>query len=322
MKILVTGGAGFIGSSLTAALLSRGDQVIAIDNFNDYYSPARKRANVAPFIKHQTDLYTLYELDFRDGAEVKRVVGQHQPEAIAHIGAMASVRYSVNRPQLYIDTNISGSVNLLEAAQENKIDNFVFASTSSVYGQTDQVPFVETQSTDYPLAPYPATKKAVELFGHAYHNMHGLNFTALRFFNVYGPQGRPDMMPYIVLERITQEREITLFDNGQMHRDWTYIDDIVQGIIAAIDRPLGYEVVNLGRGEPVLMRDFIDIAEEIAGKSAIIKAVPAPASEPKITYANVDKARRLLDYNPQTSIVDGLNNFWQWYQTAGLAPDA
>ncbi len=144
--------------------------------------------------------------------------------------------------------------------------------------------------------------------------MHGLNFTALRFFNVYGPKGRPDMMPYIVLTSIMQGKTITLFDDGQMHRDWTYIEDIISGVVAAIDRPMGYEIINLGRGEPVLMRDFIEIAEEIAGKSAIIKVVPAPASEPKITFANVDKARKLLDYDPQTSIVDGLRNFWKYEQ--------
>jgi len=227
---------------------------------------------------------------------------------------MASVRYSVKHPDIYIDVNIKGTHNLLSAATQNQVSNFVFASTSSVYGQTDKVPFVETDPTDHPLAVYPASKKSCEVLGHAYHNMHGLNFTALRFFNVYGPKGRPDMMPYMVTERIHNQEEIFLFDNGQMHRDWTYVDDIVSGIVAALDTPLGYEVINLGRGEPVLMSDFIQIAEEIVGKQAIIKAVPAPASEPKITFANIDKARRLLNYNPQTSVVDGLTNFWRWYQ--------
>lgn len=312
MKVLVTGAAGFIGSSLTEALLKRGDEVIAIDNFNDYYSPERKRANVAPFQLHTA--YTLHQADFRDGDAAKEIVSRYRPDVIVHLGAMGSVRYSIKYPHLYVETNITGTLNMLEAAQESATGNFVFASTSSVYGQTKQVPFVETQSTDFPLAPYPATKKAAEVLGHAYHNMYGLNFTALRFFNVYGPKGRPDMMPYKVLESILLDREIALFDNGQMHRDWTYIEDIVSGILAAIDHPFGYEIINLGRGEPVLMRDFVEIAEEIVGKPAIIKAVPAPSSEPKITFANIDKARRLLNYKPQTSIVDGLNNFWCWYQ--------
>ncbi len=312
MKILITGGAGFIGSSLTETLLNRGDTVIAIDNFNDYYSPARKRANVAPFLDHPH--YHLHTADFRDRDSVETIFAEHRPDAVAHIGAMGSVRYSVKRPHLYNEVNITGTLNVLDAAQQSGVQNFVFASTSSVYGQTNQIPFVETQSTDRPLAPYPATKKACEVLGHAYHNMHGLNFTALRFFNVYGPKGRPDMMPYIVTERLVKEEEIILFDNGKMRRDWTYIDDIISGVVGAIDRPLGYEIINLGRGEPVWMTDFIEMAEEITGKKAIINAVPAPASEPKVTFANVDKARRLLDYNPQTSVVEGLARFWEWYQ--------
>jgi len=312
MKILVTGGAGFIGSSLSERLLARGDEVIAIDNFNDYYSPARKRQNIAPF-RDQAN-YTLYEIDFRDRAALAEIFSHHQPARIAHIGAMASVRYSVKNPHIYIETNIGGTTNLLELAQAYQVENFVFASTSSVYGQTQKVPFVETDPTDHPLAPYPASKKSGELMGHAYHNMHGLNFTALRFFNVYGPKGRPDMMPYMVTERILRGETIILFDNGQMHRDWTFIDDILSGVIAALDRPLGYEIINLGRGEPVLMSDFVQIAEEIVGQKAIIEAVPAPASEPKITYAKIDKARSLLDYDPQTSVIDGLKAFWAWYQ--------
>ncbi len=311
-KILITGGAGFIGSSLSQSLLNRGDEVIAIDNFNDYYSPARKHANIAAFKQHPR--YTLYESDFRDRETLEEIFARCQPQAVAHLGAMGSVRYSVKHPHLYTEVNIVGTVNVLDAAQRYGVGNFVFASTSSVYGQTDKIPFVETDPTDSPLAPYPASKKAGEVMGHAYHNMHDLNFTALRFFNVYGPKGRPDMMPYIVLNNIMQGKEITLFDNGQMHRDWTYIEDIIDGVTAALDRPLGYQRINLGRGEPVLMRDFIEIAEEIAGKSAIIRAVPAPASEPKITFANIDKARKLLGYNPQTSIVDGLRQFWKYEQ--------
>lgn len=317
MKVLVTGAAGFIGSTLSDVLLTRGDEVIAVDNFNDYYSPARKRANVAPFLNKPG--FHLHELDFRDREGVDALFTAEKPEVVAHLGAMGSVRYSVKNSYVYIETNIAGTNNLLEAARQNNVHNFVFASTSSVYGQTQDVPFVETQRTDHPLAPYPASKKAGEVLGHAFHNMHGLNFTALRFFNVYGPKGRPDMMPYIVTDRIVHQQEITLFDNGQMHRDWTYIDDIISGVVAALDKPLGYEIINLGRGEPVLMADFMNILEEIIGQKAIITVKPAPASEPKITFARVDKARELLDYNPQTSVVDGLNQFWAWFQAAGLA---
>jgi UDP-glucuronate 4-epimerase len=318
MSILITGAAGFIGSTLAETLLARGEQIIGFDNFNDYYDPARKRANVAPLLENPN--FTLYEADFRERDVVEEIFNRHKPERVAHVGAMASVRYSVKYPHIYMDVNVAGTNNLLSAACQNGVNNFVFASTSSIYGQTDKIPFVETDQADRPLAVYPATKKSGEVLGHAYHNMHGLNFTALRFFNVYGPKGRPDMMPYIVTEHILKQQEITLFDDGQMRRDWTYIADIIQGVVAALDTPLGYEVVNLGRGEPVLMTDFIEIAEEIVGKKAIIKAEPAPLSEPKITYANIEKARRLLNYQPKTSVVNGLNKFWEWYQREALAP--
>lgn len=314
MKVLVTGGAGFIGSTLTDALLARGDEVIAIDDFNDYYSPARKRANVTPFANNPA--YTLYKADIRERAKIEAIFADHKPDAVAHIGAMGSVRYSVKNPHLYIEINVNGTLNVLDAAQQQGVGNFVFASTSSVYGQTDKTPFVETDPTDRPLAPYPASKKTGEILGYAYHNMHGLNFTALRFFNVYGPKGRPDMMPYIITERILNKQEITLFDDGQLYRDWTYIQDIVQGVLAAIDTPLGYEIINLGRGEPVLLNDFVEMLEEIVGGEAITNVVPAPASEPKITYANVDKAHKLLNYTPQTAVTDGLRNFWEWYRKA------
>jgi UDP-glucuronate 4-epimerase len=317
MRILITGGAGFIGSNLSQALLDLGHEVIAVDDFNDYYSPQRKRANIAPLLEREG--YHLHEADFCEQAAVEAIFAAHQPEYVVHLGAMGSVRYSVKHPRLYARVNVMGTTNLLEVAQQYQVKHFVFASTSSIYGQTQKVPFVETDPTDFPLAPYPASKKSGEVMGHAFFNMHGLNFTALRFFNVYGPKGRPDMMPYIVTERIVKGEEIILFDNGQMHRDWTFIDDIVQGLIAALNTPNGYQVLNLGRGEPVLMSDFMTLIEALIGKKANITAIPAPPSEPKITYANIDKARDLLNYNPQVSIEEGLAHFWAWYQTAVLS---
>ena len=311
MAILVTGAAGFVGSTLCDTLLSRGDQVVGLDNFNDYYSPARKRANVAPLLKR--DGFTLIEGDFRDTTLLDNLFASHKIARVAHLGAMGSVRYSVKNPAIYVDVNMVGTANLLERAHGAAVENVVFASTSSVYGQTDKIPFVETDPTDSPLAMYPASKKAGEVMGHAWHNMQGMNFTALRFFNVYGPKGRPDMMPWIVLESLLHDREITLFDNGDMRRDWTYISDIIAGVVAAIDKPLGYEVINIGRGQPILMTEFLDIMEELTGRKPRIKAVPAPASEPKVTFANVDKARRLLGYDPRTTVREGLSNFVAWY---------
>jgi UDP-glucuronate 4-epimerase len=316
LTILVTGAAGFIGSHVTETLLNRGDRVVALDNFNNYYDPARKRANVAGFQNHPN--LTFYEQDFGDAAAVEKIFAEHRPRAVAHLGAYGGVRYSIGRAKLYTEVNLVGTVNLLEAARLHGVTTFVFASTSSVYGHTTQLPFIETDPCNLPLAPYPASKKAGEVMGYTYYNLHKLNFTALRFFSVYGPRGRPDMMPFMVTDRIVRGEEIKLFDAGQMKRDWTYVDDIAGGVIAALDTPLGYEVINLGRGEPVLMADFVEIIERLVGKKAVLSTPAAPASEPKITFANIDKARRLLGYNPQTPVQTGLEQLWAWYQKAIL----
>ena len=311
-SILVTGAAGFIGSHVAEALLQRDQHVIAIDNFNDYYDPARKRANVAAFQNHPR--LQLYEVDIHNNQAMVEIFTKHRPQAVAHLGAYGGVRYSIGRARLYTEVNIVGTVNLLEAARQVGTEIFVFASTSSVYGQTGQLPFIETDACNLPLAPYPATKKAGEVMGYTYYNLHQLNFTALRFFSVYGPRGRPDMMPFMATERIVKGQEIQLFDGGQMKRDWTYVDDIVEGVVAALEKPLGYEIINLGRGEPVLMADFVEIIEALVGQKAILSTPPAPASEPKVTFANIDKARRLLGYNPQTPVAEGLARLWSWYQ--------
>ena len=314
MKVLITGAAGFIGSHLCERLLDRDDTVIALDNFNNYYDTERKRENVYQLRNHPRCI--LCEVDICDQEAIDRIFAKHRPEAVVHLAAYGAVRYSIGRARLYTDVNISGAINLLEAVREIGVGNFVFASTSSVYGNTKHLPFIETDPCNQPLAPYPASKRAVELMGYTYHHLHGLNFTALRFFNVYGPRGRPDMMPFIVTDSIVNRRKIVLFDGGQMKRDWTYIDDIVDGVTAAIDKPLGYELINLGRGEPVLMTDFVEIIEGLVGRKAILSTPPAPLSEPQITFADIDKARRLLAYNPQTALPAGLCKFWKWYKQA------
>ena len=312
MRVLVTGAAGFIGSHLVEALLRRGDQVIGLDNLNDYYDPGRKRANLAPSLGHAR--FTFHEADIRDPERMERLAAEHRPDVIAHLAAMAGVRYSIGRAPLYTDVNIRGTVNLLEAARAHRVSHFVFASTSSVYGQTGQIPFVENDPCNHPLAPYPATKKAAEVMGHAYYQLHAISFTAVRFFSVYGPRGRPDMMPFMVMQRTADGHPIQLFDGGQMRRDWTYVEDIIGGVLAAIDHPLGYEIINLGRGEPVWMTDFVHIIEQLVGKTSIVDSVPAPASEPKINFADVSKARRLLGYDPKTSVAAGLADMWRWYR--------
>jgi UDP-glucuronate 4-epimerase len=316
MRVLVTGGAGFIGSHTVDALIARGDEVVAVDSFNDYYSPQRKRANVAHLAGHprfrlvEADIHAMAQL-FEPGPFDELGTGF---DAVVHLAAMANVRYSIGRAPLYYDVNVRGTLNLLELAVQHQVGNFIFSSTSSIYGRSERLPFSESASCNRPLAPYPATKKACEVLGYTYHNLHRLDFTAVRFFSVYGPRGRPDMMPYMVIDRTFRGETITLYEAGRMQRDWTYIDDIVAGVVAAVDRPSGYEIINLGRGEPMWMDEFVRLVEGLVGKKAILTTPPAPRSEPQILAASIDKARQLLDYRPDTPVAEGMQRMWQWYQ--------
>lgn len=316
MRVLVTGAAGFIGSHLAEALLKRGDEVDGLDNFNDYYSPARKKANAAVLASY--DKFTMHKVDLRDEEAVRRVCVEGRYDAVAHLAAMANVRYSITRAPLYTDVNIRGTVNVLEGVRRAGVPHVVFASTSSVYGHTNRLPFREDDPLGKPLAPYPASKIAGELMGYTYHHLFGISFTALRFFSVYGERGRPDMMPFIIVDSIVHGRVFKLFDGGEMYRDWTYVGDIIEGILAALDRPFGYERINLGRGQPVRMADFVEMVERLVGRRAQMETPPAPSSEPKITFADIRKARELLDYMPQVEVEEGMARFWQWYQRACL----
>ncbi len=312
MTILITGGAGFVGSHLARALLRRGDRVVALDNFNDYYDPAIKRANARDLA--QQPGFTLIEGDIRDTAALETLFHEHGVRRVAHLAAMAGVRESMRQPALYLDVNLTGTFNLLEAARRHGVENFVFASTSSVYGETQTLPFVETDAADRPLAAYPASKRAAEILAHTYHHLHQLNVTVLRFFNVYGPAGRPDMMPLRVMNALLDGTEIPIFNGGNLHRDWTYIDDTVQGVIAALDTPLGYEIMNLGVGAPISLREFIDVLEDLSGRTLRTRDVPAPPSDPPITFCDNAKIRRLLGFNPTTRVHDGLAQTWDWFR--------
>ncbi len=309
-KLLVTGAAGFIGSRLSLKLLQRGDEIVGIDNLNDYYAVEHKRRNLLAL--EQQSCFTFAACDFCDAKAVNQLFDAHKFSAVAHIGAMASVRYSVKNPSLYSTVNVHGSVNLFEAARRQGAVHMLLASTGSVYGQSTPVPFSESAPADRPLAAYPASKRAMEIFGHSYSHIFSMPVTVLRFFNVYGPHGRPDMMPWQWTQDILAERELTLFDGGKLKRDWTYIDDIIDGFLAALDTPKGYRIFNLGCGNPVENTEFVKTLEKILGKSARIHAVPAPASEPKITYADISLARRELGYEPKVHVHEGLKRFITW----------
>jgi UDP-glucuronate 4-epimerase len=312
MKILVTGAAGFIGSHVAQRLLQRGDEVIGLDNFAPNYSRARKEANLKEYAGH--DRFTFVEADIRDAQAMRDLFEAQKFDRVVHLAAMGNVRYSVEHAQEYTAVNIGGTVNLLEAARHSATRYFVFASTSSVYGNAP-IPFVETEAVAQPLAPYPATKIACEVMAHTYHVAFGMKCTGLRFFNVYGPRGRPDMMPYEFTRKILAGETLCIFDEGRPQRDWTFIDDNVNGVIAAIDAGFEYEIFNLGRGQPIALSRFIEIIEQLVGRKAVIQHAPLPPTEPMITYANVEKAERLLNYHPQISIEEGMARFYSWYIT-------
>jgi UDP-glucuronate 4-epimerase len=316
MLVFVTGVAGFVGSRLAKALLARGDGVVGLDNMNDYYPLEHKE-------RHLSDLrdqpgFTFLHGDLRDAPMLLEAFEKHRPDAVAHLAAMAAVRYSVEHPLLYGAINVQGSVNLLDAARRTTLCRCVLAGTGSSYGANTPVPFVETAAADRPLAPYPASKRAMELFAHSYAHLWKLPVTCLRFFNVYGPHGRPDMMPWRWTLAIHRGEPITLYNGGRLKRDWTYVDDIVAGFIAALDKPFAYEVINLGCGNPVENTRFVQILEELLHRKAQVIETPAPASEPPITYADTTKAKSLLGYEPRVSIEEGLSRFVNWMRAERL----
>jgi UDP-glucuronate 4-epimerase len=314
--ILVTGAAGFIGSHTAQALCERGDRVVGLDSFDDYYDPSHKRRNVSEVSASlvHPDRFELVEGDVRDAALADQLFASHRFDAVVHLAALAGVRASIGHAREYFDVNVHGTINLLDACVTHRVPHFVMASTSSVYGNSERIPFSEEQACDRPLAPYPASKRSAELLGFSHHNLHGLNFTALRFFTVYGPRNRPDMMAYMLLDSVANGVPVRLFDGGRLRRDWTYVGDIAEGVIAAVDRPLGYEIFNIGRGEPVLLSDFVSLFEEMTGGKALLQDTPMPATDMRETHASIQKAQRLLGYAPKTSVRDGVARLCEWYR--------
>ncbi len=314
MKVLVTGAAGFIGSHVADALLARGDVVLGLDNFNDYYDPTRKRANVQA--ARSKPNYHLVEGDVRDDALLAKLFDRQGFDKVCHIAAMAGVRTSIERPGLYAAVNVGGTLSLLEQARQHDVTSFVFASSSSVYGANNAVPFRENADVSRPISPYAATKVAKEALAYTYHHLYGLRCMGLRFFTVYGPRGRPDMAPYLFTKWIAQGRPLRQFGDGTSRRDYTFISDIVSGVLAALDADLPYELINLGRGETICLSEFIRLVERVVGKEAsIVREPPKPGDMP-ITHADITKARDLLGYNPVVSVEEGMQQFWAWYQRA------
>lgn len=316
MKIFLTGAAGFVGSRLAKALLARGDTVVGLDNMNDYYPVVHKERHLADL--RDQEGFTFVHGDLRDAPFLLELFQRHKPDAVAHLAAMAAVRYSVQYPLLYGAINVQGSVNLLDAARQTTRARCVLASTGSSYGSITPVPFQEDKPADRPLAPYPASKRAMELFAHSYAHLWKLPVTCLRFFNVYGPHGRPDMMPWKWTFAIHQGEPITLYNAGRLKRDWTYIDDIVAGFVAALDRPVDYEIINLGCSCPVENLDFVRTIEGLVHRKANIIDAPCPPSEPLITHADITKARALLGYVPKVNVEEGLARFVHWLRAERL----
>ncbi|HLL76381.1 MAG TPA: GDP-mannose 4,6-dehydratase [Pyrinomonadaceae bacterium] len=318
-NILVTGGAGFIGSHLVDRLLAEGRwRVTVVDDFNDFYDPALKRANVAGHSGR--DDYRLAEADVRDRGALARVFGEADFDCVVHLAARAGVRPSLSEPLLYTETNVTGTLNLLELAREHNVRQFVFGSSSSVYGSNAKVPFSEDDPVRQPISPYAATKAAGELLCHTYAHLYGVRCVALRLFTVYGARQRPDLAIRKFARLISEGKPIPVFGDGTTRRDYTYVDDIVAGVRAAIDyEATMYEAVNLGESRTVELRELISLLEKELGREATIDRQPPQPGDVPQTYADISKARRLLGYDPQTQIEDGIRKFVSWFRREGAS---
>ena len=314
-NILITGGAGFIGSHLVDRLMSEGDwRITVVDDFNDFYDPAIKRANIASHLADPS--FKLVAADIREYEALKSIFRESAFDCIVHLAARAGVRPSLKEPRLYVETNINGTMNLLELARENDVRQFVFGSSSSVYGENKKVPFSEDDPIFNPISPYAATKAAAELICHTYAHLHNMRIVCLRFFTVYGARQRPDLAIQKFAKLISAGQPIPVFGDGTTRRDYTYIDDIIQGVRAAIDyNKTNYEVINLGESRTVELRELISLLENEVGRRAEIDRQPTQPGDVPQTYADISKARRLLNYNPQTPIESGVKKFVQWFQS-------
>lgn len=323
MNIVVTGGAGFIGSHLCEALLCSGNRLVVIDNFNDFYNPDIKRRNIKEILHMMKknnipeDNLRLYEYDIRDKEAVGKLIGK-DIDVVVHLAAMAGVRNSIQNPRLYYEVNVLGTLNILEACKASNVGKIVFASSSSVYGNNKTVPFKEEDRVDFPISPYAATKKSGELMCYTYHLLYSFNIASLRFFTVYGPRQRPDLAIHKFTEKIFNGEDIPIYGDGTTKRDYTYISDIVDGILKAIEwvnkNENSYEIFNLGESRTISLNFMIDTIQNTIGEKAKKKMLPMQGGDVNITYADITKAKQMLGYNPSMQFEAGIENFIEWYR--------
>lgn len=310
-EIMVTGSAGFIGYHLSKRLLESGVRVIGVDNVNEYYDPTLKESRLADLEVH--DGFKFYRSDISDKSALDQIISENNVEKICNLAAQAGVRYSIDHPFSYIDSNIVGFLNILEICRHSDIKDLVYASSSSVYGGNDKIPFSADDRVDNPISLYAATKKSNELMAHVYSHLYGLNTTGLRFFTVYGPYGRPDMALFKFTKAIMEGKTIDVYNHGKMERDFTYVDDIVSGIISSLERPFKYEVFNLGNNNPVELEYFIERIEKELGRKAEKNYLPLQPGDIPMTCADIDHSKEMLGYDPKISIEEGIRRFIKWY---------
>ncbi len=331
MKILVTGAAGFIGFYVSHYLCQRGDTVVGVDNLNDYYDVSLKQARLSR-LSNQTN-FSFIKLDIADQEAVKELFAREELDGVVHLAAQAGVRYSIENPHAYMDSNIIGHLNVLEGCRHNDVKHLVYASSSSVYGANTLQPFSEHQNVDHPVSLYAASKKTNELMAHSYSHLYGMSTTGLRFFTVYGPWGRPDMAYFLFTKAIIEGNPINVFNNGEMERDFTYIDDIVEGVVRVLDSPAkknkewsgdspdpassycNYRIYNIGNNKPVKLLKFIEVIEEAVGKKAIKNMFPMQAGDVESTYADVSELQKVSNFSPCTPIEEGVRKFVEWYKS-------
>ena len=322
MAVLVTGGAGFIGSHVVERLIERGEEVVVLDDFNAYYDPALKERNLSAVLDNPT--LQAVRGDVAEPADVAAAFSRAPIRAVMHLAGRAGVRPSVADPLLYERANSRGTLVLLEECRRAGIERFIFASSSSVYGTTSRVPFVETDPADHAISPYAATKRAAEISCYTYHHLYGLPVTCLRLFTAYGPRQRPDLAIHAFTRAILAGREIQLYGDGSTARDYTYVADIVDGLLASLDRPepFGYEIINLGNSRPVPLRELVQLLETTLDRPARVRYIDEQPGDVRLTYADISKAHRLLGYVPRVSLPEGIARFAQWYQEEHMLAEA